>query len=214
MPHRDFEKYALETSMKGKIPNVFFDFFKKYVDYKNNKLKVLDFGCGDGKYFPFFKQYFQENNIFGAEISDIRVKRCKDEGWKNVQRIDPLKKLPFEDNFFDLINFDQVIEHIKPKETHFYLSEIKRILKPEGIMILTTPNYPIKRMYDILNVVIKRDFKKVKDDPTHVSFYNFKKLREVLKIFSRVTLFPTGGFIYKKIPIDFFSNKIIGICKK
>jgi len=214
MAYLDFEKYAEEKSMKGSIPNIYPRYFKKYVAYKDKDLKILDFGCGDGKYFPFFRQYFQENNIFGVEISDIRVERCKNEGWKNVQKIDPLKKLPFEDNFFDMINFDQVIEHIKISEINFYLEEFRRILKPEGTMILTTPNYPIKRIYDILNVVVKRDFKKIKDDPTHVSFYNFRNLREVLKIFSRVILFPTGGFIYKKLPIDFFSNKIIGICKK
>jgi 2-polyprenyl-3-methyl-5-hydroxy-6-metoxy-1,4-benzoquinol methylase len=42
------------------------------------------------------------------------------------------------DNSFDLIISFQVIEHIK--KDHYFLQEIKRVLKPDGIFIFTTPN--------------------------------------------------------------------------
>lgn len=155
MVHHDFERYAQERKMSGLISNIYQEFFKKWIDYKNNQLKVLDFGCGDGKYYDFFKKFFKEENIFGVEISKIRVKRCKDKGWKNVFLINRLEKLQFPDEYFDFINFDQVIEHIREDEIDFYLSELSRILKKNGVLIIVTPNYPIKRFYDFLHAILK-----------------------------------------------------------
>lgn len=214
MPHQDFEKYAEEKSMKGNIPEIYPKYFKKYVDYKNRNLKILDFGCGDGKYFTYFKNFFPLTNIYGLEISDTRVRRCKNIGWENVQKINSLEKIPFDNNFFDFINLDQVIEHIRINEINFYLEEFRRMLKPGGKIIIMTPNYPIKRLYDFLNFLITKDLKRIKDDPTHVTFYNFNKLKKIFKKFSSISLSPTGGFFYRIIPLNFFSNKIIGIIIK
>jgi len=46
--------------------------------------------------------------------------------------------LPFKEDFFDLCFTIEVIEHIY--DTDFFLQEIHRVLKENGIMILTTPN--------------------------------------------------------------------------
>lgn len=46
---------------------------------------------------------------------------------------------PFEDAYFDVVIAADVIEHIK--ENGVFLKEIHRILKPEGELFLTTPNY-------------------------------------------------------------------------
>ena len=47
--------------------------------------------------------------------------------------------MPIEDNSVDVIISNQVIEHIS--QYGMYLMELKRILKPKGIMILSTPNF-------------------------------------------------------------------------
>ena len=215
MSHQDFEKYAKERLMNGAVAENYKEYFFKFIDYNNNNLKVLDIGCGDGKYFNFFKHFFKEENIFGTEISRIRVERCKNKGWRKIYLIKKMEKLPFSDKYFDLINYDQVIEHIPKEEIHFYLKEMKRILKKDGKLILMTPNYPIKRLYDFLNVLLKRDLKRIFDDPTHVTYYNFKRLNNVLKKqFSCVELYPTGGIFYKYFKKNFWSHKIISICIK
>jgi len=46
--------------------------------------------------------------------------------------------LPYEDAFFDLIIFASVIEHLY--NPSFVLSEITRVLKPGGILVLEAPN--------------------------------------------------------------------------
>lgn len=176
MNYQDFERYATQVPMDGLIADVYKSFFNNWIEHPNSHLRVLDLGCGDGKYLDFFKQFFKEENIFGAEISRIRVDRCKNKGWKSVYLIERLKKLPFPDEYFDFINFDQVIEHISLKEIDFYLTELARILRRNGKIIIVTPNYPIKRIYDLLTFFLTFNFKKVFDDPTHVTHYNFRRL--------------------------------------
>ena len=214
MAHQDFEKYAREKPMRGKVSDLYKSIFKKEIlPQKNSSLTILDFGCGDGKYFTFFKKYTSPNNIHGVEISKTRVSACERIGWENVIQIKAVKKLPFPNNYFDFINFDQVIEHIRKEEIDFYIKEFKRVLKPHGKIIVITPNYPIKRFYDFLNTLTTKNFSKLKDDPTHITFYNSKKLEQ---IFSKhnftIRIKPTGGFLYKLFPVNFFSHKIVGIC--
>lgn len=48
-------------------------------------------------------------------------------------------KLPYQDNQFDLILFTEVLEHL-PHSPLFPLKQIKRVLKPKGLLIMTTPN--------------------------------------------------------------------------
>ncbi len=197
MPHQDFEKYAIQRLMNGTVSKRYISFFEENVLRRIKRdFKVLDFGCGDGKYFNFFNQFTDETNIFGVEISQTRVMRCQQIGWKNVMKINPLDTLPFADSSFDLINFDQVIEHIKSEEISFYLKELKRVLADDGLIIIITPNYPIKRFYDFCNALRQRKFERIKDDPTHVAKYNFKRLHILLSEYFRIIkLEPTGGFV-------------------
>ena len=46
---------------------------------------------------------------------------------------------PFPDNHFDVVLFTEVIEHLKEDPMHA-MSEINRVLKPQGHLLLTTPN--------------------------------------------------------------------------
>ena len=206
MPHQDFERYAIEKSMQGGIAKNWKFFFEKFFlsnfSQKKNSIKILDYGCGDGKYFDFFVKYFNQENIYGAEVSKIRLKRAQERGFVNLALIEKNKKLPFSDDFFDFVNMDQVLEHIDCREADFYLGELNRVLKKDGLIFVVVPNYPIKRLYDIYHSVkcaVKHGKKRsMKDDPTHVCRYSFKSLEKALKRhFSIVDLLPTGGLPYK-----------------
>jgi SAM-dependent methyltransferase len=100
------------------------------------------------------------------------------------------------------------------------ISEIERLLKKGGRLMLITPNYPIKRLYDIKNGIIKRDFKRILfDHPTHQTYYNFSKLNQLLtEYFSSVTLYPAYVMFEDRIPflkkIKFLSHKIFEVCVK
>ena len=57
------------------------------------------------------------------------------------------KKLPFDNNTFDLIFSTHVIEHIHRKQIEFFIKECFRILKPGGVNIICTPS--IKKIAEI-----------------------------------------------------------------
>ncbi|MBM2832887.1 MAG: hypothetical protein HW406_48 [Candidatus Brocadiaceae bacterium] len=216
MGHQDFERYAEQRLMNGVVAGKYNSFFVENVfpALKKN-FRALDYGCGDGKYFSYFNQFTHKDNIYGIEISQTRVRRCHQLGWNNVFKVGNFECLPFPDAFFDLINFDQVIEHIRFEDIPFYLHELNRVLVNGGLIVILTPNYPIKRFYDMYSAFIKRNILRIKDDPTHVTRYNFKKLKNLLSnYFNILKLEPTGGFIWEKLNYNFFSCKIIGLLQK
>src|ERR1051326_4158279 len=94
----------------------------------------LDVGAGDG----WLVQLVQER--FGARswTCDYTDKFMKIPGQK-VEVVDLNKeKLPYSEGMFDLVTATEVVEHLEHyRET---LREFFRVLKPEGLCILTTPN--------------------------------------------------------------------------
>jgi hypothetical protein len=81
-------------------------------------------------------------------------------------------------------------------------------------LLITTPNYPIKRFYDISDAFIGKKWERLRDDPTHVNHYNMKKLKNFLsKYFNSVEIVPYKyGFIYNKFKKSFFLHKMLAIC--
>jgi SAM-dependent methyltransferase len=214
MSHQDFELYATQRPHIRDVSDVYRRFFSKHLGKLSSDARVLDFGCGHGIYYSFFSEYFNQANIYGVEVSVKRVAYCKSIGWENVHYLPILSPLPFTNEMFDVVHCDQVIEHIPKKEIGFYIKELHRVLKKDGKMVFITPNYPIKRLYDIYNAISKRDITRVKDDPTHVARYDFKRLVNVFQPDFSVILEPTGGRFWNRLPYNFFSHKIIGLVQK
>ncbi len=100
--------------------------------------KVLEIGCNTGYGTKLVSNVCRR--IVGVDLSlnALKVASARYAG-ENIDYllIDGLK-LPFADGEFDLIISFQVIEHISNYET--YLSELKRVLSPNGMVIFTTPN--------------------------------------------------------------------------
>ena len=92
-------------------------FLAKYSS--ENKL-VLDIGCADGKYRKYFP------NRIGLDIKE----------GKGVDVIGDAHNLPFENEKFDMVLCTEVLEHLH--SPHIAISEMHRVLKKGGTLILTT----------------------------------------------------------------------------
>ncbi len=98
--------------------------------------KVLEVGCGEGYGVDILAPYANEYiaiDKFQTNLDDYINKH------PNVQFEQmSVPPLPFPDNHFDSLVTFQVIEHIEDDEE--MIKEMARVLKPGGIMVMTTPN--------------------------------------------------------------------------
>lgn len=98
---------------------------------------ILDIGCYDGTLLSLIKN--RNNNFYGIEASDWGARKSKEKGIEVKQYFfDGENRLPYENNFFDIISAGEIIEHIY--NTDFFLEEIERILKTGGKLLVSTPN--------------------------------------------------------------------------
>jgi 2-polyprenyl-3-methyl-5-hydroxy-6-metoxy-1,4-benzoquinol methylase len=103
--------------------------------------RVLDLGCSPGHLAMALVQAGFE--VQGLDLNAVWLVKYAP-GWAERLRIthtnieqDPL---PFPNNSFDLVIFTEVLEHIAITDPCVILGEIRRVLRPGGRMLLSTPN--------------------------------------------------------------------------
>jgi len=124
-----------------------YEFSKYYHHYWNNQIIkmtnadknacVLDYGCGTGILLEdLVKKYSQ---VYGIDVSPDMIKRIKINN-NNLKSINVTcgENLPFKDNFFNVIFCRGSLHHVENLEKG--ISEIFRVLKNEGELILSEPN--------------------------------------------------------------------------
>lgn len=115
--------------------------------------RVLDLGCGRGFYLNFTRRLYPEADVVGIELDRplLDIARRQVPGARVL--CGSAYDLPFADASFDRIIFSEVIEHIPDDEAA--LREVARVLKPGGIVAITTPhaNYPLA--WDPINRVLE-----------------------------------------------------------
>ena len=113
----------------------------------SNLGKVLDIGCGTGALLDELQIRCDE--LWGADISPEALKFCTLRGHDKLILADATN-IPFHSAYFDAITAIGLIEHLDDDET--FLVEMKRLLKPNGILILLTSSFPfLWSMHDTAN---------------------------------------------------------------
>lgn len=111
--------------------------------------QVLDAACGDGYGSHILSECAK--SVMGLDIDENVVRRANAKYKKSnlSYTAGSVDKLPFADGEFDVIVSFETIEHIDGRAQQMCLSEMKRVLKKDGMLIMSTPN---KKVYtDLVN---------------------------------------------------------------
>lgn len=139
--------------------------------------RILDIGCGSVPIFLLSTRFAEKHGLDQIaqtqEVPGIKYQTT------NAGRE---QGLPYAEEYFSVITMLAVIEHMEPGDVSFILKDIRRLLKPGGQIILTTPaawSDKLLRMMAKMRLVSPEEINEHKDT------FNRQKLR---------TLLETAGF--------------------
>ena len=156
---------------------------------------ILDAGCGDGE---MLKRLKDEKNLQLPIGIDIR-KNMSSNYTISLIRGD-VERLPFKNNYFDCIISTAVLEHLPhPGKA---IREFKRILKPNALLIITTPN-PFYSSFADIGALLKLKYKEGLE--TKISIENLKKMLD-----TDFSIIYSSGFLVApvRIPLEGYIERI------
>ncbi len=100
--------------------------------------RVLDFGCGCGRTLRWLMERYPKTQFYGADVDGDAIGWCSGSLSNGVFVNNPPEPpLAFASGFFDVVYCLSVFTHLDEQMQDNWLIELKRILKPGGIVILT-----------------------------------------------------------------------------
>jgi len=137
--------------------------YKMATNFLSHEMKLLDVACGAGVGIPILGKAVKE--VHGADLDPEAIAKAKSElaDDKFHFHIEDVTNMTFSTNSFDAVTSFETLEHVA---SHNYLMEIKRVLKPGGLLILSTPQNSIGH---------------IPTEPYHFYEYSLKELKNLVK---------------------------------
>jgi ubiquinone/menaquinone biosynthesis C-methylase UbiE len=101
--------------------------------------RLLDVGCGTGKFLRAVKANHPRLHVTGLDLSPyyLAVARRLLEPWSRTRLVaGPAEAMPFADGEFDAVIAIYLFHELPPRVRRAVVAEIRRVLKPGGVMIL------------------------------------------------------------------------------
>lgn len=102
---------------------------------KQKNPKIADIGCGTGKNVEVFSRI---GTAWGVDPSKDAIAFCKKRKLKHL-KLGTIEKTGFTDGSLDIVTILDVLEHIDNEDAA--ITELKRILKKDGMLVLTVPAF-------------------------------------------------------------------------
>jgi ubiquinone/menaquinone biosynthesis C-methylase UbiE len=189
---------SLEGQQKKRI-----DALIEYLEKRSKGSRILDIGCQSGWLCDHL------HNLgyvpFGVDIEEDLINNGKRKYPHIDFRVgDAEINIPFQNEYFDYVFAGDIIEHVR--YTDRFIHELNRVMKQNGVLILTTPYHGVIK--NILIAIIKYEMHYNPEFP-HYRYYTVKSLTDVLikRGFKVETIKLLG-------PLPFLANSIFMAAKK
>lgn len=211
-------------------------------------IRILDLGCGEIYTMRTLYKSFQVRKsdvvqrYVGVDIDNVMLARVKEQyssllsqinGKLVVKDITVDPKMRCGDDYFDLIIWFEMIEHVKPEFIPPMFKELHRVLNPKGIMLVSTPNsrgsnaklpkdHVFEWDYDDLIRVMQEDFEvvcsrgvciNISKIPAECRELRAKTIKSVYEAFGENTAF-ASTVLGPMFPPQFCKNVIYTLRKR
>ncbi len=167
------EVYRRRRGAQSKWHHFKFYFIKKRLGaYERH----LDIGCGPGTFIGLLDQHKQS---VGVDVSQSQIqyaRRHYSTDQHQFIHINDETPLPFPPQSFDVITLIEVIEHLPIELTKRLLIQSQTLLKPDGKIIISTPNY--RSLWPVLEWAVNK-IAPVKYEDQHISKFNKQTLAKM-----------------------------------
>lgn len=177
-----------------------------------NNMTVVDIGCKTLNLLNLLEKENIKCNYYGIDISEVAIEKSVLKTNQNPQIIikDVMNGIPLKNNYADRIYCLEVIEHVHTPI--FLLEEINRVLKKDGVAVVSCPN-----PYYWVN--IQNSIFRKKENEGHISSFRWQEMQtlcdfvglKISKTKKTFMTFPPMKFnyhIYIKAIIPLFSESI------
>lgn len=206
-----YEKHNMDLNAiedKNLQAKYFLTRFKK--DYFKNKSKVLDVGCGIGVLGQLIKEKYN-SDVFGIDLAESAIKIARKQGVV-AKKSDINNRWPYKDSTFDVVVCVQVLEHLYNPD--FFFKEAKRVLKKNGVLIISTPNlaawynrviffFGYQPFFSEVSTVDKtiglgftRKLTKNRETVGHLRVFTLKALIDMIVLYKFKTINIRGGAVH------------------
>jgi 2-polyprenyl-3-methyl-5-hydroxy-6-metoxy-1,4-benzoquinol methylase len=174
---RHFEAEGLDRL----IPKLF-----ELLPSKTAQCIFLDVGCGPGIIASAIKRQFGAV-VFGIDCDSTFLEQTKAKGVATYSCNIETDNFPFSNATFDYVLCIEVIEHLAKPEN--CLKEIARVIKPEGVLILSTPN--LVALQNRLSIINGKD--PLRGNPfdrpydRHIRLYALNSLTQLVSTWFKIT---------------------------
>jgi methionine biosynthesis protein MetW len=157
------------------------------IDHRGGRL--LDVGCWDGANTLRYASAVQAQPL-GIEVFSDMAGRARSRGVE-VAEIDLEREaFPWPDNSIDVVVCNQVLEHLK--NIWFPVSEMFRVVRPNGILIVSVPN--LASLHNRVLLFLGRQPTSIRVNGPHVRGFTFREFRSFLAAGFEVDRMLSTGF--------------------
>lgn len=115
-------------------------FFELAADYITHDHKtILDIGSGEGEFFVYLRERgIDTGQVYLLDANPATVAKNHRLTSRSVVYLVP-DRLPFEDGTVDVIHLSHLLDNLETKDLYHFLLEINRVLRPGGVLVISTP---------------------------------------------------------------------------